>query len=94
MKEEDVTDKIPEAIEVCKGTEVMNVYCTKDPDAVTNVTVAYVFLQRQTDDLTIMYDVLRTYESDYWAGVNIENHNALGQLNNWNSRGSGCETSS
>ncbi|GJS54415.1 hypothetical protein Tco_0627777 [Tanacetum coccineum] len=34
----------------------MNVYCTKDPDAVTNVTVAYVFLQRQTDDLTIILD--------------------------------------
>lgn len=62
----------------------MNVCCTKDPDAVTNVTAADQFLPRQTGDLTIMYDVLRTYESNYWAEVTIQNHNALGRLDNWN----------
>nr|XP_043609498.1 COBRA-like protein 7 [Erigeron canadensis] len=67
-----------------QGTRVMNVCCTKDPNAATNVTVADEFLPRQTGDLTIMYDVMRTYDSHYWAEVTIENHNALGRLDNWN----------
>ncbi|KAI3743607.1 hypothetical protein L1987_61317 [Smallanthus sonchifolius] len=67
-----------------QGTRVMNLCCTKDPNAVTNTTVTDEFLPRQTGDLTIMYDVIRTYESDYWAEVTIENHNSLGQLDNWN----------
>ncbi|XP_076944352.1 COBRA-like protein 7 [Bidens hawaiensis] len=67
-----------------QGTRVMNVCCTKDPNAVTNDTVADEFLRRQTGDLTIMYDVIRTYESSYWAEVTIENHSPLGRLDNWN----------
>ncbi|KAJ0735491.1 hypothetical protein HanPI659440_Chr11g0432691 [Helianthus annuus] len=66
------------------GTRVMNVCCTRDPNAVTNETVTDEFLPRQTGDLTIMYDVTRTYESDYWAEVTIENHSPLGRLDNWN----------
>ncbi|KAI3683943.1 hypothetical protein L1987_84459 [Smallanthus sonchifolius] len=66
------------------GTQVMNVCCTKDPNAVTNETVTDEFLPRQTGDLTIMYDVIRTYESTYWAEVTIENHSPLGRLDNWN----------
>ncbi|KAK9068369.1 hypothetical protein SSX86_012482 [Deinandra increscens subsp. villosa] len=67
-----------------QGTRVMNVCCTKDPNAITNTTVADEFLPRQTGDLTIMYDVIRTYDSSYWAQVTIENHNSLGRLDNWN----------
>ncbi|KAK9058886.1 hypothetical protein SSX86_023730 [Deinandra increscens subsp. villosa] len=67
-----------------QGTRVMNVCCTKDPNAVSNVTITDEFLPRQTGDLTIMYDVLRTYESSYWAAVTIENHSPLGRLDNWN----------
>ncbi|KVH99800.1 COBRA-like protein 7 [Cynara cardunculus var. scolymus] len=67
-----------------EGTRVMQVCCRKDPDAVTNVTVGDEFLPRQSGDLTIMYDVIRTYESNYWAEVTIENHNSLGRLDNWN----------
>ncbi|KAL8263409.1 hypothetical protein R6Q59_024758 [Mikania micrantha] len=67
-----------------QGTRVMNVCCTKDPNAVTNLTLTDEFLPRQTGDLTIMYDVIRTYDSNYWAEVTIENHSPLGRLDNWN----------
>nr|GEW29983.1 COBRA-like protein 7 [Tanacetum cinerariifolium] len=67
-----------------QGTRIMNVCCAKDPNAVINTTTDDLYLPRQNGDLTIMYDVIRTYESNYWAGVTIENHNALGRLDNWN----------
>ncbi|KAJ9559265.1 hypothetical protein OSB04_013879 [Centaurea solstitialis] len=67
-----------------EGTRVMQVCCSKDPNAVINETLPDEFLPRQSGDLTIMYDVIRTYESSYWAQVTIENHNALGRLDNWN----------
>nr|XP_043607993.1 COBRA-like protein 7 [Erigeron canadensis] len=67
-----------------QGSRVMEVCCTKNPDAITNITVPEEFLPRQEGDLTIMYDVIRTYESNYWAAVTIENHSPLGRLDNWN----------
>lgn len=61
----------------------MQVCCTRDPNFKSNVTIDEPFLPRQEGDLTIMYDVTRTYESNYWAQVTIENHNPLGRLDNW-----------
>ncbi|XP_051127679.1 COBRA-like protein 7 [Andrographis paniculata] len=66
-----------------KGNSTMEVCCIRDPKFKTNVTTGDEFLPRQQGDLTIMYDVTRTYESNYWAHVTIENHNPLGRLDNW-----------
>ncbi|KAK4745605.1 hypothetical protein SAY87_011917 [Trapa incisa] len=65
------------------GTSLMQVCCTKDDKFKTNITVAEKFLPRQTGDLTIMYDVTKTYSTYYWTQVTIENHNSLGRLDNW-----------
>ncbi|XVE65557.1 hypothetical protein DITRI_Ditri08aG0009300 [Diplodiscus trichospermus] len=66
-----------------QGKNEMQVCCTKDPEFKTNITVDEEFLPRQSGDLTIMYDVTRTYDSDYWAQVTVSNHNPLGRLDNW-----------
>lgn len=72
---------------VCPATtkegSVMFVCCTRDPKFKTNITLDEEFLPRQNGDLTIMYDVIRTYDSSYWAQVSIANHNPLGRLDNW-----------
>lgn len=65
------------------GKSEMQVCCTKDPKFKTNLTVDEEFLPRQDGDLTIMYDVTKTYDSFYWADVTISNHNPLGRLDNW-----------
>lgn len=61
----------------------MYVCCTRDPNFEPNITTEDNFLPRQSGDLTIMYDVIRTYDSSYWAQVTIANHNPLGRLDNW-----------
>lgn len=65
------------------GNSTMEVCCTRDPKFKANETLDEEFLPRRSGDLTIMYDVSRTYESNYWAQVTIENHNPLGRLDNW-----------
>ncbi|XP_071694601.1 COBRA-like protein 7 [Rutidosis leptorrhynchoides] len=67
-----------------QGTRVMDVCCMKDLNEITNITVPDQFLPRQNGDLTIMYDVIQTFESNYRASVTIENHSPLGRLDNWN----------
>ncbi|KAJ1383295.1 COBRA, plant [Sesbania bispinosa] len=66
-----------------QGKNATNVCCTRDPKFKTNITTDEEFLPRQNGDLTIMYDVIRTYDSNYWAEVTIANHNPLGRLDNW-----------
>lgn len=66
-----------------QGNRVMQVCCTQDSKFKANVTLDGEFLPRQNGDLTITYDVIRTYESNYWAEVTISNHNPLGRLDNW-----------
>ncbi|KAK4796165.1 hypothetical protein SAY86_028491 [Trapa natans] len=66
-----------------QGTSLMQVCCTKDEKFKTNNTDTEKFLPRQRGDLTIMYDVTKTYSTYYWAQVTIENHNSLGRLDNW-----------
>ncbi|XP_056172647.1 COBRA-like protein 7 [Syzygium oleosum] len=66
-----------------QGKSEMQVCCTKDTNFKANITVGDGFLSRKSGDLTIMYDVIRTYDSSYWAQVTIANHNPLGRLDNW-----------
>ncbi|CAA0817544.1 COBRA-like protein 8 [Striga hermonthica] len=66
-----------------QGNRTMQVCCTRDPNFRPNTTLDDGFLPRQNGDLTIMYDVTRTYSSNYWAQVTIENHSPLGRLDNW-----------
>ncbi|KVH96466.1 hypothetical protein Ccrd_001448 [Cynara cardunculus var. scolymus] len=62
----------------------MEVCCMEDSNAIANVIIDDEFLPRQNGGLTIMYDVIRTYESNYYASFTIENHKLLARLNNWN----------
>ncbi|GAB2265857.1 COBRA-like protein 7 [Dionaea muscipula] len=66
-----------------QGNATMLVCCTINPDAKSAVTVDSNFLPRQSGDLTIMYDVIRASQSNYWAQVTISNHNPLGRLDYW-----------
>ncbi|KAG4929376.1 hypothetical protein AAZX31_17G029700 [Glycine max] len=66
-----------------QGKNASSVCCTRDPKFKTNITTDEEFLPRQSGDLTIMYDVIRTYDSNYWAEVTVANHNPLGRLDNW-----------
>lgn len=65
------------------GNATMQVCCEKDPKFKANETLDEEFLPRQKGDLTIMFDVTGTYESNYLAQVTIANHNLLGRLDNW-----------
>ncbi|RZB90518.1 COBRA-like protein 7 [Glycine soja] len=66
-----------------QGSNETHVCCTSDPNFKTNITTEEEFLPRQKGDLSITYDIIRTYDSDYWAEVTIANHNPLGRLDNW-----------
>ncbi|KZV50985.1 COBRA-like protein 7-like [Dorcoceras hygrometricum] len=66
-----------------QGNSTMQVCCTRDPKFKSNITMDDEFLRRQNGDITIMYDVMRTYEANYWAQVTIENHSPLARLDNW-----------
>ncbi|KAL6193688.1 hypothetical protein ACLB2K_034772 [Fragaria x ananassa] len=66
-----------------QGKSVMEVCCVVDATVKTNITVDEEFLPRQNGDLSIMYDVIRTYGSSYVAQVTIANHNSLGRLDSW-----------
>ncbi|KAI3449432.1 hypothetical protein Pfo_006097 [Paulownia fortunei] len=61
-----------------------SVCCMPDSNAKTNISVAGDFSPLQIGDLTIMYDVIMTYQSNYLAQVTISNHNPFGRLENWN----------
>ncbi|KAJ1407706.1 COBRA, plant [Sesbania bispinosa] len=66
-----------------QGNNETHVCCTSDPSFKTNIARDEEFLPRQNGDLTIMYDVIKAYDSNYWAEVTIANHNPLGRLDNW-----------
>ncbi|XP_010268089.1 PREDICTED: COBRA-like protein 7 [Nelumbo nucifera] len=65
-----------------QGKRKMYACCNKDPNFVSNVTKEE-FLPRRSGDLTITYDVVSAYDTDYWAQVTITNNNPLGRLDNW-----------
>lgn len=60
----------------------MQLCCGRDLNVIPNVTLEN-FQPREDGDLIIMYDIIRTYETNYWAQVSISNHNPLGRLQNW-----------
>ena len=65
------------------GNNETHVCCTSDPNFKTDIATDEEFLPRQNGDLSIMYDVMKAYDSSYWAEVTIANHNPLGRLDNW-----------
>ncbi|KAK6120163.1 hypothetical protein DH2020_046069 [Rehmannia glutinosa] len=61
-----------------------SICCMPDPNATTNITpFDDDFPPLQPGDLTIMYDVVTTYESNYWAQVTITNHDPFSRVENW-----------
>ncbi|KAF5745894.1 COBRA protein-7 precursor [Tripterygium wilfordii] len=66
-----------------QGNNQMLVCCIKDLNSQPSNTTDDEFLSPQDGDLVIMYDVIRSYESNYWAQVSISNHNPFGRLDNW-----------
>ncbi|KAK7329509.1 hypothetical protein VNO77_23679 [Canavalia gladiata] len=69
-----------------QGNNESHVCCTSDPNLKTNMSKNEEFLPRQNGDLSITYDVIKAYDSSYWAEVTIANHNPLGRLDNWRLR--------
>lgn len=65
------------------GDNVMSTCCTIDTNTETNITSGQEFSPIETGDVTIMFDVLMTYDPNYWAQVTISNHNPFGRLDNW-----------
>ncbi|XP_022873150.1 COBRA-like protein 7 [Olea europaea var. sylvestris] len=65
-----------------QGNET-RVCCMPDLNVRTNVTGDEKIMPLQNGDLTIMYDVIRSYESNYLAQVTISNHNPFARLDNW-----------
>ncbi|EEF39327.1 COBRA-like protein 7 [Ricinus communis] len=65
-----------------QGNE-LQLCCTKDLNATPNTTPEDNFQPREDGDLVIMYDVINTYDTNYWAQVSISNHKPFGRLDNW-----------
>ncbi|KAG6508438.1 COBRA-like protein 7 [Zingiber officinale] len=57
--------------------------CLRDPNYVPIPANITGYLDRRSGDLTIAYDVLQSFESNYLALVTIENHNPIGRLDHW-----------
>ncbi|KAL3849726.1 hypothetical protein ACJIZ3_011608 [Penstemon smallii] len=66
-----------------QGNET-SICCMPNSNARINITNQENFSPLQSGDLTIMYDVTMTYDSNYWAQVTIANHNPFGRIDNWN----------
>lgn len=66
-----------------QGDSTMQVCCTEDPKFKANTTTDDEFPPLQNGDLSILYDITRTYDSNYWAQVTISNNNRLGRLDYW-----------
>ncbi|KDP28211.1 hypothetical protein JCGZ_13982 [Jatropha curcas] len=65
-----------------RGNE-LELCCVTDLGAKTNISQEDNVQPRQDGDLIIMYDIISTSDSNYWAQVSISNHNPLGRLDNW-----------
>lgn len=61
----------------------MSTCCIQDNNTKTNITLEEEFSPLGTGDVTIMYDVLMTYDINYIAQVTISNLNPLSRLDNW-----------
>ncbi|KAI7991914.1 COBRA-like protein 7 [Camellia lanceoleosa] len=65
------------------GNNELHLCCTQNSSYKSNFTVNKDFQSRQNGDLTIMYDVIKSFDTNYWAQVTISNHNPLVRLDNW-----------
>ncbi|XP_051142046.1 COBRA-like protein 7 [Andrographis paniculata] len=67
------------------GNNSTSICCTPDPTARTNTSIdGGDFSPLQNGDVSIMYDVLMSYEGNYLAQVTIENQNPLNRIQDWN----------
>ncbi|PON40546.1 COBRA-like protein [Parasponia andersonii] len=66
-----------------QGSNGMHLCCTRDLSTKNNTTLEEEIQPRQKGDLLIMYDIISSYETYYWAQVNISNHNPLSRVDNW-----------
>lgn len=62
----------------------MFVCCKKDPKAKAKLAKKTKFMPRRYGDLTIAYDILQAFQSNYFAQVTIDNNHPLGRLDHWN----------
>ncbi|XP_015959595.1 COBRA-like protein 7 [Arachis duranensis] len=68
-----------------QGNNETHTCCTVDPNSKTNTpTDEQEFpLPQKGGDLSIIYDVTKTYDSNYWAEVTVSNKNSIGRLDHW-----------
>ena len=62
----------------------MFVCCRKDPKAKAKLLKKTKFLPRRNGHLTIAYDVLQAYQTNYYVQVTIDNNHPLGRVDHWN----------
>lgn len=67
----------------CVGNSEMHLCCTRDLTTRQDTTVEEEIQPSQKGDLVITYDILSSYDTNYWAQVTISNHNPLSRLDNW-----------
>ncbi|KAM7276377.1 hypothetical protein ACFE04_018243 [Oxalis oulophora] len=65
-----------------QGNE-MHLCCVKDPNFKTNISVEDDLSPLQDGDLVIMYDIISSHTTNYWAQVSVSIHNSLGRLDYW-----------
>ncbi|XP_074592443.1 COBRA-like protein 7 [Curcuma longa] len=65
------------------GSGSVDTCCLRDPNYVPKPVNVTGYLDRRSGDLTIAYDVLQSFETNYLALVTIENHNPVGRLDHW-----------
>ncbi|KAL6975308.1 COBRA-like protein 10 [Sarracenia purpurea var. burkii] len=58
--------------------------CHLNPKLKKKKEVKTKFMPRQYGDLSLTYDVLQSFDSNYLAQVTIDNFNPLGRLDHWN----------
>ncbi|XP_059639600.1 COBRA-like protein 10 [Cornus florida] len=66
-----------------RHSSTMYTCCVMDPKFKLKV-LKTKYYPRQSGDLTISYDIMQAYDSNYLAQVTMENNNPLGRLDHWN----------
>ncbi|XP_057473828.1 COBRA-like protein 7 [Actinidia eriantha] len=65
------------------GTNELHLCCIKAASNSPNTPLNKDLEPRKTGDVTIMYDVIKSDDTNYWAQVTISNYNPIGRLDNW-----------
>ncbi|XP_062083476.1 COBRA-like protein 7 [Humulus lupulus] len=66
-----------------QGNNEMHLCCTRDPSNEKVTNFEEEIEARQKGDLVITYDIIGSYDTNYWAQVTISNDNPLSRLENW-----------